>query len=738
MCCVSAKPEIHNFIVAASAGESVDTPRYFRNVLVSTAACLLSIPAALAADAASSGDLGEVVVTGQKQAYRGDTPLQELPQSVEVLTAGLLKDVGVTRLDDALGMVSGVARQNNFGGLWDAYAIRGFAGNENVPSGFLVNGFNGGRGFAGPRDLSDVDHIEVVKGPASALFGRGEPGGTVNIITKKPLFDEKGSLTLSDSRYQTYRAEADLTGPITQSIAGRINGAYENAHSFRDTVITKKYVVTPSVLARIGEQTSILYEVEAVRQEVPFDRGVVARNGFLGVIPISTFLGEPGNGPTIVRALSNQVGLQHDFNSGWTLLVGFGSLVTSLKGTAEDPELAAARNPFLQGPATPFPGGDDFLSRRRISRDYHGTDLVPRAELSGRFETGSLAHHVLIGADYDYFKLDEVQGRYRPPAVKATSTLAQLNAIDIFDPVYGILPPLSPFTSTFEKDQAWGVYAHDHIDLTQEWKLHVGVRYDNFRQSLQDRIAITLSHQRVTATSPDVGLVYEPIKAVSFYASYGKGFRPNTGQDAHGVAFVPEKTTSYEVGTKFETPEKNLTGTIAFFKTDKTGVLTADPVNAGFSLAVGAAQSKGAEVDVTARLPLDMRVMVSYAYVDAFISKSLLDPDFARPLAAGSALINVPAHSGNLLLFRDFALGERMLSLGGGVNYVDKRLGETGTTFFLPSYTLVKLFGSFDVTQNLKVWAEVNNLFDKVYYPSSYAQLWVNPGAPRTWSVRGQ
>ena len=101
MCCVSAKPEIHNFIVADSAGESVDTPRYFRNVFASTATCLLCIPAALAADAGSSADLGEVVVTGQKQAYRGDTPLQELPQSVEVLTAGLLKDVGVTRLDDA-------------------------------------------------------------------------------------------------------------------------------------------------------------------------------------------------------------------------------------------------------------------------------------------------------------------------------------------------------------------------------------------------------------------------------------------------------------------------------------------------------------------------------------------------------------------------------------------------------------------------------------------------------------
>jgi iron complex outermembrane recepter protein len=707
----------------------VDTPRYFRNVLFSMAASLLSVPVALAADPADATEVEQVVVTGQKQAYRGDTPLRELPQSVEVLTAGLLKDVGVTRLDDALDMVSGVARQNNFGGLWDAYAIRGFAGNENVPSGFLVNGFNGGRGFSGPRDLSDVERIEVVKGPASALFGRGEPGGTVNIITKKPLFDEQGSVTLSGGRFQTYRAEGDFTGPITQSIAGRINGAYENAHSFRDTVTTKKYVVTPSFLARIGEDTSISYELEVVRQEVPFDRGVVGRNGVLGIIPISTFLGEPGNGPTIVRALSNQVGLQHDFNSSWTLLVGFGSLVTSLKGTAEDPELGASRNPFLKG--------SDILSRRRISRDYHGTDLVPRAEISGRFETGSLVHHILIGADYDDFKLDEVQGRYRPPVVTPTSTLAQLNAINIFDPVYGILPPPSPFTSTFEKDQAWGVYVHDHIDLTEQWKLHVGVRYDNFRQSLQDRMVNNLSHQKVTATSPDVGLVYEPIKAVSFYASYGKGFRPNTGQDAHGVAFAPETTKSYEIGTKLETPDRTVTGTIALFKTDKTNVLTADPANAGFSLAVGAAQSKGAEVDVAARLPLHLRVTVSYAYVDAFISKSLLDPDFARPLAAGARLINVPAHSGNLLLFRDFALGERKLSFGGGVNYVGKRLGETGTTFYLPSYTLVKLFGSLDITEKFKLSAEVNNLFDKVYYPNSYAQLWVNPGAPRTWEVRG-
>jgi iron complex outermembrane recepter protein len=707
----------------------VDTPRYFRNVLVPTVAGLLSVPAALAADPVSPTDVQQIVITAQKQAYRGDTPLQELPQSVAVLTSDLLKDVGVTRLDNALDMVSGVARQNNFGGLWDAYAVRGFAGNENVPSGFLVNGFNGGRGFTGPRDLSDVDRIEVVKGPASALFGRGDPGGTVNIITKKPLFDEKGSVTLSGGSFQTYRAEADLTGPITQSIAGRINGAYEDAHSFRDTVTTKKYVVTPSFLVRIGDQTTISYEAEAARQEVPFDRGVVARNGVLGIIPIATFLGEPGNGPTVVKALSNQVGLQHDFNRRWTLLLGFGDLKSSLRGTAEDPELAAARNPFLKG--------GDILSRRRISRDYDTNDLVPRGEISGKFDTGALAHHILVGADYDYFRLDQVQGRYRPPVATATSTLAQLNGINVFNPLYGILAPLSPFTSTLEYDNAWGVYAHDQIDLTEQWKLHAGVRYDDFRQSLQDRRANVLSRQSVTATSPEVGLVYEPTKSLSLYVSSSKGFRPNSGQDAHGVAFKPETTRSYEIGTKFKIPGDKLSGTLAVFKTDKTNVLTADPANAGFSLAVGAAESRGVELDVTARLPLDLRVMLSYAYVDAYISQSQLDPNFARALAAGSPLINIPANSGNLLLFRDFTLGERLLSLGGGVNHVDKRLGETGTTFYLPAYNLVKLFATCEITEKLKLSAEVNNLFDKTYYPNSYAQLWVNPGTPRTFAVRG-
>lgn len=697
-----------------------------RHSIMITAACGFVVAPVLAAD--SDSTLQQIVVSAQKEFYRGDTPLEQLPQSVAVVSGDLLKVEGITRLDDALSLVSGIAQQNNFGGLWDAYAIRGFAGNENLPSGYLVNGFNWGRGFVGPRDMSDVERIEVVKGPDSALFGRGEPGGTVNIVTKKPLFQEQGYAALSGGSYQDYRAEADVTGPLTSWLAGRINGAYENSHSFRDTVKWDKYVVTPSFFARIGNRTTLSYELEVIRQAIPFDRGVVGRNGQLGIIPISTFLGEPGNGPTVVDVISHQVGFQHDFRDGWTLQLGLGALRSSLLGTGEDPELGASHNPFLQG--------SDILARRRRARNYHSNDVVPRGEISGKFSTGSLVHHVLFGADYDHLRLDQALNQYRPPVVTPTTTIAQLNGVNIFDPVYGNLPAMKPFTNTLETDEDWGTYAQDQIDFGAKWRLHAGVRYDDYRQSLLTRITGATSQQNDTAVSPDVGLVFSPIDDIELYASYGKGFRPNTGQDAHGIAFQPENTRSYEAGLKFKTAEGWLNGTADVFKTDKTNVLTTDPANPGFSLAAGAAESRGVELDLNGRLPAKFSYRLSYAYVDAYFSKPVLDPDFGRPLPAGTPLINVPKNSGTYMLMRDFRVGQALVNTGGAVTYVSRELGETGTTFYLPSYTLVKVFGAVTFTDAFQLSAYVDNLFNRTYYVNSYAQLWVTPGAPRTFNVK--
>jgi iron complex outermembrane receptor protein len=727
--------QTHSLHQESALSTSRTVRRAVQMALAPTAFCLLGTTATFAQDAAGSQAEGSetVVITSQKQPYRGDTPLKELPQSVQVINADLLKEVGVTQLESALDLASGVVRQNSFGGLWDSFAIRGFAGDENVPSGYLVNGFNAGRGFSGRRDSSNIESIEVLKGPGSALYGRSEPGGTINLITKKPKFEREGGVELSAGRYNTYRVAADYTGPITDSIAFRINGAYDDADSFRDTVDSKRYTVSPSFLVRLGSSTTMPYELEIVDQEAPFDRGIVAvptgvgTNATLGLVPVERFLGEPGDGPMKIKAAGHQFVFQHELSRNWSVLAGFGYRDSSFKGFSSDAELATARQ-------TLFVSGSTVLSRQRRYRDYEAADLSGRVELTGRFATGTLEHHVLFGADTYDFRFDQVQNRFRP-------TLAAPYGIDIFNPVYGQPQPTPlPFTDTREKQWASGYYMQDQIDLTEKWKMLVGVRFDDFRQKLTNRRpgGVT-TRQDDTAVSPRAGLVFQATPAASVYASFSKGFRPNSGANVNSEAFVPEKSRAYEVGTKLESAGGRLSATIAAYKSEKSNILTSDPINAGFSMAAGEAESKGLEIDASGAITDTLRMSFSYAYTDAEVTKAALDVNFGLALPPGSRLINIPKHSGTLLAMQDFRVADAVFSVGGSVNYVSSRLGETGVpTFELPSYTLVNLTGSYAPNDTLKFSLDVDNLFDKTYYPSSYARLWVGAGAPRNYTVRAE
>lgn len=679
---------------------------------------------------ASVGSQEKIEVSAQREHYRGDVAVEDLPQAVQVITGEMLKQVGAVKLNDALDLAAGVARQNTFGGLWDGFAIRGFVGDPNLPSGYLVNGFNGGRGFGGLRDTSSVEKIEILKGPGSALFGRSEPGGTVAISTKKPQFKPEGSLGLAVGSNSFHRVEGDYTTPLSESTAVRINGAFEDADSFRDTVHTKRQFASPSIVQKIGNDTSIWYELEYSKQEIPFDRGVVARNGQLGVIPNSRFLGEPGDGPTIAKVLGHQLELQHLFWKNWVLLVGGAFRNTKLDGIGENPEFAAGRNPFFTDGQT--------LSRQRRFTNYESDDTIGRAEVSGGLKTGSVGHHILFGADYDEFKLDRLQTRYRPPAFNASSTLAVLNAVNIFNPVYGNAPAANQnvFNDT-ERDKAYGFYLTDQMDLTDALKLRVGARYDSFKQTIDNRLAtLQPPKQDVTATSPSVGVTYKISEDFSVYTAFAKGFRPQTGFDVNRNPFEPEGTKSGEVGLKYQLLEGDLSGNLAVFKMKKTNVLTADPVNAGQTISIGGAESKGVEFDLTGRLPGQVTVMLAYAYTDAISTSSVLDVDFGRIVASGDPLINIPKQNANLLVLKDFDIDGHKLTVGGGAKYVSRRLGETGTNFFLPAYTLLNLQATYEVTRHLNVTVAVTNVADKVYYPASYAAIWVAPGAPREFQIR--
>ena len=692
---------------------------FLRKALTLAVLTGLSATAVAQTDDSDTDDLEHISVVNQRQAYRGDVPLKELPQSVDVINDELLDEMGVFDLQSALKFTSGIASQNNFGGLWDSFAIRGFAGDGNRPSGYLVNGFNTGRGFSGKRDASSIQAIEVLKGPGSALYGRGEPGGTINIITKKPQFAEDGYVEATLGSYDLYRLEGDYTNAISANLAFRANGAYEDAGSFRDTVESEKLFFTPSVVYRLSGDTSLFYELEIIDQEADFDRGISIPNNQFGVVPIDTFYGEPNDGPMTIEGIAHQLSVQSKLNDNWSINGGISYRDSSFEGFSTEPELSGGRQLLYVDGQT--------LSRQRRYRDYDTTDLSGRFELSGEVATGSLTHHILIGADaYDY-EYDQRMDRWRTGWGSGDTTYS----VDLLNPQYGQpQPDVAPLVDSLEEQQAYGVYVQDQIDVTEQFKMLVGLRFDDFKQQINGTTT-----QDQTATSPRLGAVYIPNDNYSFYLSYSEGFSPNSGVDNDGNAFDPEESESYEAGVKLATNDESLVATLAVFHAEKSNILAADPVNGG-TIAIGEVESSGVEVDLDAALTANTVMTFSYAYIDAATKNTVTNPDWGVEITAGTPLVNVPEHSFNLTARHELSLGGYPASIAAGITHVGERVGDAvAPDYKLPHYTTVDLSGNVEITSALSARVVIDNLLDKEYYDNSYSALWTQPGKPRTLMV---
>nr|WP_137681712.1 TonB-dependent siderophore receptor [Aurantiacibacter suaedae] len=669
----------------------------------------------------------QIVVSGVRQAYRGDFAISEIPQSIDVIASETLAENSIIRLNDALDLNASVARQNTLGGLWDSFAIRGFAGDENIPTGYLVNGFNGGRGFGGERDTAGIARIEVLKGPAAALLGRGEPGGTVNLVTKQAqIGDTFGTAGVQFGSFHRLRSEADVNISITEGLSVRLIGYAEDGDTFRDTVDEYRWGFLPSIGVAIGPDTRLTYDLEKTRVEVPFDRGIVVLNGDFDTVPRDRYLGEPGDGDHVARAEGHSLRLQHDFGNSWSLLLGGSIRDTLLTGTSSDPELAVSRQPI-------FTDGRS-LSRQRRSRVYDSQQVVVRGEVSGEFSTGGLIHRILIGADHDEFDNLQDFRRVRPPSVGNNPSDEAAYVIDILDPVYGRFPLPTPLPQNNRLDQqsSTGFFVQDQIELTDRLQVRLGARYDDFTLRTENYLTDVDSERSDSRVSPQFGVVYEISPAFSLYAAYGEGFRANIGTDVTGRIFDPEVSKSMEAGAKLTLLDGALTGIFTLYQLDKNNVLASDINNPGFSVAIGEARSRGVELDLDGRLPGDVDVLLSYAYVDAESRSSVLDPNFSFVIEPGDPLINIPDHTFNMQASKTFQLGGREAKLGGGVQYVGKRLGATGTDFFLPDHTLARLFGEVELLEGVTLFGTIANLFDADWYANSYSQLWVQPGAPRT------
>jgi len=696
-------------------------------LLISLSSSALFYPSAGAqspADSAQADTLPPVEVVGRRQSggYQADEvsgaktslPLRELPQSVRVMPRQAIDDLGALRLDDALDYVGGVSRQNNFGGLWDNIAIRGLAGNENTGMAMLQNGFAANRGFNAPRDTANIERIEFLKGPAAALYGASEPGGTLNLVTKKPQWKSGHAAEFYMGSHDFLRAAIDSTGPLNERAAYRINVAAEDRGSFRDHIQSQRTVLAPALTWRLTPDTTLDYSGELLQHQTPLDRGVVAVDNTLGAVPRERFLGEPADGDVKVNNQTHQLTLEHEWSPDWRSRAGLSYREGTMNGFSTE--------------ATALQADGRTLRRQRRHRDYASDDVALQAELSGQLRTGAVKHEVTVGVEAYRFKFDQRMSRISP-----SSTAPY--AIDIFSPVYGQAQPTPVAnTDTHEVQRNTALYLQDAVTPSPHWRLMAGLRVDRYDQSLDDRLGARRVEQTPSATSPRLGVSYLPNAAWTLYANAGRSFRPNVGSIMASQVFEPESGRALEVGAKWERTDKRLGATAALFDIRKRNMLTSDPNNSNLSIAAGEVRSRGVEFDLAGQITTQWRLTASLAYNEVSVQKD-------NTLELGGRLLNVPRINGSVLAVYEDALdaGGRF-GVGGGLTHMGKRLGQARTqteanagtaAFELPAYTTAKAVAYWPLNPTLRVSLDVDNLFDTTFYTSSYSRVWVTPGSAR-------
>ena len=293
------------------------------------------------------------------------------------------------------------------------------------------------------------------------------------------------------------------------------------------------------------------------------------------------------------------------------------------------------------------------------------------------------------------------------------------------------MPTPGPQTSTVEVQKSTGVYAQYQIGFSDKFELRVGGRYDDYDQRLTNRANGVIARSAEGRFSPQVGAVYRVTPELSLYATYGENFRPLSGADFAGNPFDPNQSESIEGGIKFATADGRLSATASVFSIQQSNILVGDQVNIGSFVAAGEARSRGFEFDFNGELTEGLDLWVSYAYVDAEIENDVADPNFGLPIEAGDRLLNIPEHTLSVQLAYSTAIAGREARFGGGVLHVGERLGEVGTDFILPDYTLARVFAEAELTKGVRLRLDIDNLFDTEWFSNSFSQLWVQPGTPR-------
>ncbi|MBV4487384.1 TonB-dependent receptor [Pseudomonas sp. SWRI153] len=652
---------------------------------------------------------------------RSSASLQETPQTVNVIPAQVIRDQAPRNLDDALANVSGITQGNTLGSTQDSVMTRGFGDNRN--GSIMRDGMPivQGRGMN-----ATVERVEVLKGPASLLYGIQDPGGVVNLVSKKPELTQYNALTLRGSTYGDGKNGSggafDSTGALGDSgFAYRMVLDHEDEDYWRNFGTHRETLIAPS-LAWYGERTTLLFAYEHREFLTPFDRGTLIDPRTNDPLDISRKerLDEPFNDME-GRSDLYHFEADHELNDDWKAHFGYSWNRETYDASQVRVTAINTRNGTL---TRSMDGTQNAIS----------TDRFTTASLEGKVKVLGMQHDLVLGVDDEYRKI------YREDLIRQKS----LTTFSYLNPVYGrevmgttVSAPDSAQTDELRSDS---VFLQDSIHLNDQWILVAGGRFQEYDQYAGKGVPFKANtDSNGQKWVPRAGLVYRYTDALSFYGSYTESFKPNStiaplsgSSTVLDGSIAPEEAKSWELGARLDVPG-SITGNIALFDIRKRNVLVANSEGpTTIYSAAGEVRSRGLEVDVSGQLSERWNLIGSYAYTDAEVTE---DPEYK-----GKRLQNVAKNSGSLSAVYDFGnvLGGDQLRVGAGARYVGERAGNAVNDFDLPSYTVADAFATYDTRiegQKVKFQLNVKNLFDRTYYTSSASRFFVSMGDSRQVSL---
>ncbi|WP_214228034.1 TonB-dependent receptor [Pedobacter sp. B4-66] len=661
----------------------------------------------------SKQELKEVAINSIKKRYhiqrsssatRMDIPLLETPQSVQVVSSEVMQDKQAFTLNELAGTFTGMKANNGSG----SFNMRGFtAYSPNDASFLLYNGIRGNLFLWSQQPLLyNIESVELLRGPSGALFSEGAPGGVINFVTKKPLSESRYNIDLSLGSWKFRRASADLTGPLTKNkkLLYRTIIGYDKSESFRNDQDKENIFLAPSLTYLFSEKTNLNLEVNYAHQKAvhQYDNGTFIRTRADGTFDFNYY---PNNltiqSPTDYGKTNNSsatLTFNHSFNEKLKLTVVQRAVRNVLDFTDHIP-LGKIKN--------------DSISRGYQDWETDRFSLQTTAYASYDIKTGSLNHQIIVGADYNRYGWTKNDYQYKPSS-----------RISIFNPDYrndipGADVPTEEADDNKRITNLMGLYIQDQVSFGRQLKALLSLRYDNYdakETPLSARDNKQGDELQASGWIPRVGLVYLPLENLSFYGTYLKSFNPQTSNNAlSGGPFPTRKATQYELGSKANFFNQQLSTTLSVYQIKYANILTAAPTeeNSHRQAAIDGTRSRGIEFSATGTIQ-NFNIIAGYAYNEHII---LSTSAYGKK---GDRFANAPKHIANLWLkYNLYGTTLKGLGIAGGVRYVSDQVGLiSNQNFVFPEYTVLDAAINYQ-RGRYNIQFNAYNLTNKHYFTGS-------------------